>query len=98
MARDVQIRPRARGDLLEIWTFVAVNDANAADRLLDRIESIFVMLAAHALAGRARPELGVGLRSFPVGSYVVYYRHDEAMIDIVRVLSGFLDIADDDFV
>jgi toxin ParE1/3/4 len=66
---------------------------------LDRIEKVFAMLADHAFAGRARPELAVGLRSFPTGSYIVFYRYDDrGTIDVVRVLSGFLDLSEDDFV
>lgn len=97
MTLELRIRKSAQSDLIEIWTFVAVNDAAAADRLLDRIDQVFAMLADHAFAGRARPDLGEGLRSFPTGSYIIFYRFDGEMIDVVRVLSGFLDFGDDDF-
>ncbi|WP_246725520.1 type II toxin-antitoxin system RelE/ParE family toxin [Beijerinckia sp. L45] len=98
MTLKLKVRTSAQNDLLEIWRFVAVNDADAADRLLDRIDKVFAMLADHALAGRARPELGAGVRSFPTGSYIVFYRYDDGgTIDVVRVLSGFLDFGDDDF-
>jgi toxin ParE1/3/4 len=98
VAFAVTIRKSARNDLIEIWRFVAANDAAAADRLLDRIDEVFAMLSNHAFAGRARPELGPGLRCFPIGSYIVFYRcESEATIDVVRVLSGFLDFSEDDF-
>jgi len=42
--------------------------------------------------GRARPELGHGLRSFVVGQYVVFYRPSTKGIEIVRVLHGARDI------
>ena len=32
------------------------------------------MLASMPEAGRLRPELEPGLRSFPVGDYIIYYR------------------------
>jgi plasmid stabilization system protein ParE len=35
----VTVTRRANADLLEIWRYVAEDDARAADRLLDRIAS-----------------------------------------------------------
>jgi len=42
--------------------------------------------------GREREELQRGLRSFPVGNYVVFYRLIEKGIEVVRVLSGYRDV------
>ncbi len=56
------------------------------------------MLAANPLAGRARSELHEGLRSFPVGSYVVFYSPTPEGVEIVRVLHGRRDISEDDMV
>jgi toxin ParE1/3/4 len=47
------------------------------------------MLAQFPEIGRNRPELVVGLRSFPVDSYSIFYRVIDGGIEIVRVLSGF---------
>ncbi|RVU16947.1 type II toxin-antitoxin system RelE/ParE family toxin [Methylobacterium oryzihabitans] len=89
-------RPLAREDLIEIWTFVADDNEAAADALLDRIERGLRMLAANPQAGRARPELRPGLRSFPIGTYVVFYVATDAGIEVVRVRSGYRDLAPDD--
>ena len=44
-------RPRARQDLLEIWTRVAEHDLGAADRLLARLDQALATLAdAHLRA------------------------------------------------
>ena len=51
------------------------------------------MLARHPEAGRLHDELGAGIRLYPVGQYVIAYQIDHDVITIVRILSGFRDIA-----
>ena len=96
MPRTILRRPRARLDLIEVWSYVAGDSEAAADRLLDRIEGALAMLSENPFAGRARPELAADLRSFPVGNYVLFYRPLSAGIELVRVLSGYRDIGPDD--
>jgi toxin ParE1/3/4 len=97
MAREIVRRPQAHFDLIEIWGFIAADSEAAADRMLDRIDEVLRMLRDRPLAGRARPELAPDLRSFPVGSYVLFYLPQPNGIDLVRVRSGYLDIGPDDF-
>ena len=97
MAREIVRRPQARLDLIEIWGFIADDSEAAADRMLDRIEDVLRMLRDRPLAGRQRPELAQELRSFPVGSYIVFYLPLPNGIDLVRVRSGYLDIGPNDF-
>ena len=70
----------------------------AADRLIDRIERTFDMLAEQPLAGRARSDLAPRLRSFPVGSYVIFYFPLSDGVEVVRVMSGRQDIDADDMI
>jgi toxin ParE1/3/4 len=83
-------------DVTAIWAFIADDNARAADALIDRIDKTTDMLADTPLAGRARPELGLELRSFPVGSYVIFYVPVPDGIEIVRVMNGRQDIGADD--
>ena len=53
------------------------------------------MLSEQPKAGRERPELAPGLRSFPVGNYLLFYLPLPGGIDLVRVLSGYMDIGAD---
>ena len=80
--------------MLQIWRYVAERNGGfaAADRLIDRFESTFRMLADQPYAGRERAELGPGVRSFPCSAYVIFYRPAATRIEIVRVLSGYRDI------
>jgi toxin ParE1/3/4 len=91
MARVLRTQ-RARVDLLEIWLYVANDNRTAADRLLDRIDSVCKLLAQQPLMGEARPELAPELRSVSVGNYVIYFRPLADGIEVERVLSGARDV------
>ena len=83
---------RAELDLLDIWLYVAEYSVEAAEGLLDSINEKAHMLADSPLAGRSRDELAPGLRSFPTGSYLIFYRVIPDGVEIVRVLHGSRDI------
>ena len=64
-----------------------------ADRVVDSITNRFYLIATHPNIGRARDEdLRPGLRSFPVGEYVIVYRIQDEDVLILRVLRGSRDI------
>jgi toxin ParE1/3/4 len=88
--------PRADLDLDSIWNFIAADDIRAADRQIDRIGEVFQMLVENPLAGRERPELRKDLRSFPVGSYVVFSVPLSDGIEVARVMNSRQDIDADD--
>jgi toxin ParE1/3/4 len=89
----ILIRPRARGDLLEIWSYIADDSDIQADAFIATIDRKFEALARRPLAGRPREELAVALRSAPVGRYVVFYVPVADGIEIVRVLHSAQDLA-----
>ena len=91
MAR-FRVSRRATDDLLEIWVYVAADSAANADRLHGLLHRKFTSLADSPYIGRGRPELGPGIRSFPAGNYVIFYRASPDRVEIVRVLSWFRDI------
>lgn len=88
----IKRRPLALDDLEAIWHFIAEDTIEAADRWLDRIEAQLNLIAPTPYIGRPREELAPGLRSFPIGRYVIFYLVMETCIDIVRVLHASLDI------
>jgi toxin ParE1/3/4 len=85
-------RPQASEDIAEIWDRIADDDLVAADRWLDRLDRQLRLLATQPLMGRARDDLAEGVRSFPMGRYVVYYMPVDEGIDVVRVLHSARDI------
>ena len=87
--------PEVDFDLDEIWNYVATKSSSTdiADRLIDSIADRFFLLAGHQYLGRARDEdLRPGLRSFPVGQYVIIYRIEGDDVVILRVLRGSRNI------
>jgi toxin ParE1/3/4 len=96
MANRPRKSPQAEIDLTSIWDYIAADNVKAADALLVRIEELFDMLAQSPLAGRARHDLAPKLRSFPIGSYVIFYVPVSDGIEVVRVMSGRQDIDADD--
>ena len=54
------------------------------------------MLVENPLAGRERRELRDGLRSFPVGNYVIFYVPLPDGVEIIRVMHGRQDVGSDD--
>jgi toxin ParE1/3/4 len=85
-------RPAADSDLLDIALYIGRDDPEASDRFIDQLAEKFELLATQPQMGRARPELGPDIRSFPLGNYVVFYVEIADGIDVVRVLSGARDI------
>lgn len=88
----LRISPRASDDLIEIWSFIADDSVANADVFIDRLYETIQVLGARPGSGRHRKELGPGIRSFPFGHYVIFYRDINRVIEIVRVLHGARDI------
>jgi toxin ParE1/3/4 len=90
-----RVAARAAADLDEIWYYVANESGNIeiADRLIDSITNRFLLLSIHPHLGRSREDdFGVGLRSFPVGEYVIVYCVEKKDVLILRVAHGNRDI------
>jgi toxin ParE1/3/4 len=82
----------ARQDIDEILIFIAVDNLDAAISFNDHLDNVFLMLGDNPKAGRERPELNDGLRSFPLGNYLVFYRIWAGKISITRVLHSARDL------
>ncbi len=83
----------ARADLIEAWLFVAEENLNAADQMLETINEGIHLLAQQPLMGRERPELRAGLRSWPTATpYILYYVPDQGGLTLIRVLHHARDI------
>lgn len=87
--------PQADSDLDGIWYYVASQSGNTqtADRLIDSITDRFFLIANYPNIGRRRDDdLRPGLRSFPVGEYIIIYRLQNEDVQILRVLHGSRNI------
>ena len=79
---------RAEIDLLEIWIYIAERSVSAANRMIEKLHSEAEILAEFPGFGQRRDDLKPGLRSWPVGKYVIFYVPTDSGIAIVRVLHG----------
>jgi toxin ParE1/3/4 len=85
-------RPQAVTDLEDIWWYIAQNNLQDADKLLDRIQEKLMNLAEFPQMGMGQDGLKPGLRSFTVGNYLVFYFPLVDGIDVVRVLHVARDL------
>jgi len=84
----------AAGDLRDIYAYIAADDPVAARRVLEDIRIAMQRLADHPGLGHLRDDLAdEALRVWTVHSYLVVYRPDARPLQVVRVLSGYRDIA-----
>src|SRR5688500_12558007 len=85
--------PRAELDLIDVWHTIAVRSPpERADKVNADLEKQIDLLASNPLLGRSRDELRLGLRSFAVGNYIVFYYPLDDGVELVRVLDGRRDI------
>lgn len=89
--------PRAKRDLLEIWDYIADDSEARADEFIARFDAKFRLLAERSSLGRSREELAAGLRSFPLGRYVIFFRPVAGGIEVIRVLHSARDFGSDFF-
>ena len=90
--KKVRLSDHAREDLDEIWLSIAVDNVTAADGLIDRLETLLQRLLQFPDMGASRDEIRPGVRSFPCGNYLVFYRPMDNGIAVVRVVWGGRDL------
>lgn len=93
MSGSVTRSREADEDLTEIWVHIAVDNPPAADRVIYAIVEAEQRLASFPLTGRVKDGLE-DVRSWVVGSYLIFYRPRPNGIHVIRVLHGSRDIDD----
>jgi toxin ParE1/3/4 len=90
----MRYKAEAESDLNRIWYESAMRfGVSKADALIDRIDrTLQQTIGMFPSAGRARPELGSDVRSYPVVPYVAFYRVAEKRVEVLRVLHSHRDI------
>ena len=83
----------AKRNLQEIADYlVDVAGEDVALRVMDGILARMVTLADYPRAGVAADHLGTGVRKFPAGPYMIYYRPSTSgVIEILHVFHGARD-------
>ena len=94
MKRFVLTR-RAKQDVSDIWDYIADDNIEAADRVLEALHQAMVKLAKTPGIGHFREELADRRhRFFLVYSYLIVYRHETKPVQIIRVLHAARDVRD----
>lgn len=81
---------RAEEDLIDIWTYIALDDEQAVDRVLNELERKTILLARNPSIGRERFDIAAGVRSLVSGSYLIFYRilGDEVEVVVIFACGG----------
>jgi plasmid stabilization system protein ParE len=83
------LAPEALQDLQELWNYIATENLDAADRMIDTLFAAFERLAAMPGLGHRREDLtDRPLRFWTVDAYLVIYRAERTPIEIVAVTRG----------
>ena len=87
--------PQAREDLIEIYTYIALDNPSAAERVFDAVSEKVTLLAQHPRLGIRRREIRPTTRVLVEGPYLILYEthpnSEEGPIEevqIVRILDG----------
>jgi len=68
--RSFRFSTEANFDIEGIGNYIFDLNPIAADHFLAALDETCDLLAGHPELGRLRPELGEGLRSFPIGNFL----------------------------
>lgn len=80
-------------DLEDIWAYIAADNVNAADHWIGKLFDTFEVLGQSPGLGHKRQDLtAYPVLFWPLGSYVIIYRAESSMVEIVAVLRGSRDI------
>jgi toxin ParE1/3/4 len=91
--RPIVWSPDALADLSQIWNYYAkVASQPTADKIVREIGEACRLLGDHPFAGRVRNEVRPGLRSIAAPPHVVFYRVNDDIAEIIRVLDGRRDL------
>ncbi len=84
-----RIAKLAERDLDEIFLYWAKRASpEVADRIIGSIVDRFWLLGEHPDAGRLSEDIAVGVKCFPAGKYLIYYRAAGQRTDILHVFHG----------
>lgn len=87
-----RVSREAESDLDEIFLYWAERAGlEASDRLIDSITDRFWLLGEYPDAGKPSDEMAAGVRCFPAGKYLIYYRRTRGRTETLRIFHGARD-------
>jgi antitoxin ParD1/3/4/toxin ParE1/3/4 len=83
------LSPEALNDLQNVWDFIAADNPEAANRMVDELFAAFERLAEWPGSGHTRRDLTPrDVRFWPVRSYLVVYREKPLPLQLSRYYMG----------
>lgn len=82
----------AERDLDRVWLYIAQDNFDAANRVIESIHRPLHLLDSNPGMGRPFKGKRGGLYRFPVANYIVVCRSESSHIEIARVLHGARNI------
>ena len=83
------LHPDALTDLTEIWEYIATDNPDAADRVLEEIRDAIRALVPFPQVGHIRSDLtSRPLRFHPIRNFLIAYAPDEQPLLVLAVLHG----------
>ena len=87
-----RVSTEAERDLDEIFVYWAERASlDVAERLIDAIVERFWLLGEYPESGRKCDDIQSGVRCFPAGKYLIYYRKIRRGVEIAHVFGGARD-------
>ena len=79
---------QSKDDLKQIARFIANDKPVAARKWISKLREKCRLASQHPEIGDDRPEMGEGIRSIYLGSYVIFFRSANGFVEIARVIRG----------
>jgi toxin ParE1/3/4 len=79
-------------DLDEIFTYYAVHNVEAGERLLDEFDAKCKQLVSFPNIGKGYWSIRSYLRGISFSGYIIFYRVGEDFVEILRVINGSRDL------
>lgn len=93
-----QFTPQSEDDLFDIWSYIARDNLDAADRVEKAVFRACELLAASPLIGRVRKDVTHRRLRFwnvhPYSNYTIIYDPVEKPLQIVRIIHAAQDLSD----
>ena len=89
MTAAYKLASSARRDLQEISNYwISEAGEDVALRVMSGVIETVITISRHPRAGVAADQFGAGVRKFPAGRYLIYYRPYSKGIEILHVFHG----------
>jgi toxin ParE1/3/4 len=84
--------PKAEIDLFDIEEYIARDKPPAAEEWIERLKEKCRLIAEFPNAGERRDDIFPGFFCSVLGRYVIFYRHSEECVEILRIVTGDRDL------